>query len=162
MRGIGCSPRNGNSCRIKECPDLNRSTGEVVQIKISQLFTKYLESLNCFKNFQMSTKTEKCTFHTILLVYLHFGGLFLGNIRWRIWEASFQGPTPLRETICSQKMNHIDRFGTSPGGCFEIPIQRWFNFDIKNTKIVQNRSLTIIDHQKLVIANFFVIHFYEM
>ena len=56
----------------------------------------------------------------------------------------------------------VGQINTSPGGCFDILVLQWQNYCLKCSKTVQNRSLTIIDHQKLVIANFFVILFHEM
>ena len=55
----------------------------------------------------------------------------------------------------------VDQFSTTSGGCFDF-LSKVVQFQYKKQQIVQNRSLTIIDHQKLVIANFFVILFHEM
>ena len=55
----------------------------------------------------------------------------------------------------------VDQFSATPSGVLII-LSKVVQFQYKNSKIVQNRSLTFIDHQKLVIANFFVILFHEM
>ena len=62
----------------------------------------------------------------------------------------------------AQKTIQIDQIGTAPSRCFEISILRYLNFDIKYTKIVQNRSATTIDHQKIVIAKYFVTLFQKV
>ena len=41
---------------------------------------------------------------------------------------------------------------SAPIGCFETPTKRLSNFEIKYSKTVQNTSVTILDHQKSIIA----------
>ena len=87
----------------RECPDLNRSTGELVQIKISQLFTKYLESLNCFKILQMSQKQKSALFIPFCLCICILEVSFSKKSDGRIFGHHLRSHVSGCETFCLRK-----------------------------------------------------------
>ena len=86
-------------------------------------------------------------------MYLHFGGLFLETIRWRNIWASFEVPRQRIWDLLCQKVIPLTNLVPLLVGVL-IFLSKVGQFRYKNSKIVQNRSLTIIDHQKSSIANF--------
>ena len=118
---VGCSPRNGNTCRIKESARIWTDLLE------SWFWLKYLSfSLNILrvwtvlKNFKCPPKQKSALFIPFCLCICILGVSFWEISDEAFLEHHFRAHVSWHETLCSQKVNAIDRLDTFPGGCFEI------------------------------------------
>jgi len=140
----------------RECPDLNRSTGELVQIKISQLSLNILRVWTVLKFFKCPTKqkTEKSALFIPFCLCICIWEVSF----WKISDEGFgrhhfRAHVSGNETFCHRKwfkiLNLIRSYRV-----FWTPTKWLSNFQIQYSKTVQNTSVTILDHQKSIIAIF--------
>ena len=126
-----------------------------------KILKMFQNSKNVLKFFKCPQNRKVHFLYNFACVSVFWGSLF-GNNPMKHFGSIIWGPTSVDVRLFVLESCPVGQIDTAPGGCFDMLVLQWQKACLKYSKTVQNRSLTIIDHQKLVITNFFVILFHEM
>ena len=131
---LGCSPRNGNTCRIKESAriwtDLLESWFRLKYLSFSLNILRVWTVLKFFK----CPQNRKVHFlYHFACVSVFWGSLF-GNNPMKHFGGIIWGPTSVDVRPFVSESYSIGQFSTAPGGYFEIVVLQWQNYCLECSK----------------------------